>query len=168
MHPVEYHYRAATLEHVSAMIDVHFASVHGISCEHYSDEILLAWSPVPDDKRKAWLSDVVASPATVSYVAESTDSEVLGFCLAVPEAGELKALYVHPKVSGCGLGKGLLQCLESHCRSLGLAELTLNASYNAEPFYRSNGYVALGPSVQVLGAEAMGAVTMLKSLRAVA
>lgn len=166
MQSVGCHLRVATLEDVPGMIDVHYASVHGISPEHYSEEILRAWSPVPDDRRKAWLSGVIAAPSTVSYVAVSSDEEVLGFCFAIPETGELKALYVHPKVSGCGLGKSLL---EHHCRARGLAELTLNASLNAEPFYRNNGYISLGPSIQALSSgEAMGAVSMFKALRAVA
>lgn len=147
------------------MIAVHYAAVQAVSREHYPERILEAWSPVPDERRNAWLGGVIAAAGTVSYIAESQDQTVLGFCFADTEAGILKALYVHPDAAGQGVGAGLLQHLENHCRSLGVHALTLNASYNAEAFYRHHGYATLGPTAQELaGGETMGAVSMRKTL----
>jgi len=165
MNSADYQYRVPSPDDAAAMVDVHFAAVHAVVNDHYPDHLLHAWSPVPDERRRAWLASVIASPAAVSCLVESSGQQVLGFGLVDTESGVLKALYVHPNATGCGLGKGLLQHLENQCRSLGLTALTLNASYNAERFYGRNGYAALGPSVQVLAnGESMGAVSMFKSL----
>ena len=165
MHSADHRYRIPSPDDAAAMVDVHFAAVHAVAHEYYPEQLLHAWSPVPDDRRRAWLAEVIASPATLSCLAESSGHEVLGFGFVDTESGVLKALYVHPKATGRGLGKGLLLHLENQCASLGLTALTLNASYNAERFYRNNGYTALGPSIQMLGnGESMGAVSMVKSL----
>jgi putative acetyltransferase len=165
MHSADHRYRIPSPDDAEAMVDVHFAAVHAVAHEHYPEHLLHAWSPVPDNRRRAWLAEVIASPTTLSCLAESSGHEVLGFGFVDTDSGVLKALYVHPKATGRGLGKNLLLHLENQCRSLGLVALTLNASYNAERFYRNNGYTVQGPSVQVLGnGESMCAVSMMKSL----
>ena len=160
-----FRYRTPTADDRDAMIAVHHAAVQAVSHEHYPQRILEAWSPLPDESRSAWLGGVIAAASTISCLAESVDRTVLGFGFADAESGMLKALYVHPDAAGRGVGAGLLRHLENHCRSLGISALTLNASYNAEAFYRRHGYAAMGPAEQELaGGLTMGAVRMRKML----
>mgnify|MGYP006333135357 CR=1 FL=1 len=66
---------------------------------------------------------------------------------------------------GHGIGQELLRQVEARCRELGVAALELNASYNAEAFYRRCGYEARGPVVQPLTAlVTMGAIRMVRRL----
>lgn len=56
-------------------------------------------------------------------------------------AGELEALYVVPDEVGQGVGSTLLAALESAAWNAGVPLLGLDASLNAEAFYRRHGYV---------------------------
>ncbi len=149
------------------MVDVHYAAVQAIGREHYPDDVLSAWSPPPDAGRRNWLADLIGQTSTLGTVAVA--DEIVGFCIAIPTQGLLKALYVHPDFTGQGIGQGLLQRTEARCRDLGLEALELNASYNAAAFYRRSGYEALGPVAQDLtDTVVMGAIRMVKGFPKVA
>jgi GNAT superfamily N-acetyltransferase len=159
------HYRKAAPGDAPAMVGIHYEAVRCISSSHYAEEVLAAWSPTPDQERYDWLAALVGSASTVSFLAESAERGIVGFCIAVPESSQMKALYVLPSCSGMGIGRELLNRVEAHCQGLGLAELELKASFNAESFYRAAGYVSQGDTTQALaeGVE-MGAVRMSKCL----
>lgn len=157
--------RPALASDAPAMVDVHYAAVRAVDRRHYSDEVLSAWSPPPDSNRRAWLADLVSQSSTLCTVAVADGEIIVGFCIALPEQALLKALYVHPDRSGHGIGQALLRKVEARCRELGLAHLELNASCNAEAFYRRCGYEALGPVVQPLtDTVAMKAIRMVRRL----
>jgi putative acetyltransferase len=90
----------------------------------------------------------------------------VGFSIALLGQSKLQALYVHPEYSGHGIGISLLNAIEERCRAVGIDALEVKASYNAESFYRRNGYEAVRGTMQSLadGSE-MGAVLMTKRLR---
>lgn len=162
-------YRPATAGDAPAIVDVHYAAVQAVDRRHYSDEVLAAWSPLPDATRRQWLADLVSRESTLCTVAVSSGDAIVGFCIAIPEAALLKALYVQPGFTGQGIGQGLLSEMEARCRALGLEALELNASHNAEAFYRSCGYEARGPVVQPLtDTVSMEAIRMIKQLSGVA
>ncbi len=157
--------RPAAAGDAAAMVDVHYAAVQAIDRRLYSDEVLAAWSPTPEESRRAWLADLVGRDTTLSLVAVSASAAIVGFCIALPGEALLKSLYVHPACSGQGIGQALLRQVEARCRALGVAVLELNASHNAVTFYRRCGYEARGPVVQPLSAVAsMEATRMAKPL----
>jgi len=78
-------------------------------------------------------------PRTV-LVAER-GRRMVGFGQVDTKAGELEALYVVPDEVGQGVGSTLLAALESAAWRDGASLLGLDASLNAEPFYRRHGYV---------------------------
>ena len=80
-------------------------------------------------------------PRTV-LVAER-GRRMVGFGQLDARAGELEALYVVPDEVGRGVGSTLLAALESAAWHAGVPLLGLDASLNAEPFYRNHGYVWL-------------------------
>jgi len=77
----------------------------------------------------------------------------LGFGLLFPKTEELRALYVHPNSGRRGIGRRMLQELESRAAVLGISRLGLNSSLNAEAFYRANGYRTLSRGRFRLSAE---------------
>ncbi len=147
------------------MVLAHYASVHAMASDYYPADILRAWSPAPDEARREWLANVIANDSTLCEVAVATSGIVAGFCIALPAQSQLKALYVHPEFTDHGIGSGLLRNVEACCLSNGVDELALNASYNAESFYRKNGYQKVRDTTQALadGSE-MGAILMIKRL----
>jgi GNAT superfamily N-acetyltransferase len=78
-------------------------------------------------------------PRTV-LVAER-GRRMVGFGQVDTRAGELEALYVVPDEVGQGVGSTLLAALESAAWHDGVPLLVLDASLNAEAFYRRHGYV---------------------------
>lgn len=151
------------------MVDMHYAAVQAVDRRHYSDDVLAAWSPPPDASRRDWLAALVSRDSTLCTVAVSGAESIVGFCIALPEQALLKALYVHPSFAGLGIGKRLLREMEARCRALGLGALELNASYNAEDFYRRCGYEVQGPVTQPLTDTVfMGATRMVKQLAGIA
>ncbi len=55
----------------------------------------------------------------------------------------MEAIYVHPYHAHRGIGTRLLRALESEAVAFGMAFLSLEASFNAEAFYRKAGYLAI-------------------------
>ncbi len=80
-------------------------------------------------------------PRTV-LVAER-GRQLVGFGQLDTVLGELEALYVVPEAVGEGVGSALLAALEALAWRSGLRALRLDASLNAESFYRERGYLAL-------------------------
>jgi putative acetyltransferase len=154
-------YRPARADDAPALIDVHHAAVRAIDRRHYSDEVFAAWSPPPDASRSDWLADLIRQHSTLCLVAIPVGKAIAGFCIALPEQALLKALYVHPGMAGQGIGQRMLREIEARCRALGLESLELNASHNAEHFYRRCGYEARGPVTQPLTASVSMAATRM-------
>jgi GNAT superfamily N-acetyltransferase len=81
------------------------------------------------------------------------------------EHREIGAIFIHPDFMQRGLGKRLLHFLEVLARSLGLAEVCLDATLNAADFYRCCGYVGEGCAVyQSPSGLQLACVPMLKKL----
>jgi putative acetyltransferase len=156
--------RPASEEDARAILEVHFAAVHGDPQQFYADELLEDWSPEVDDQRVAnYLSRPQAGEEFVRVV--EMDGAVVAFGVIVPAFSELRACYVHPRVSRQGVGQRLLGELEKAAFDQGVAWLTLNASLNAEPFYLAQGYVADGLGRHPLpGGQEMSCVRMYKFL----
>lgn len=158
-------HRPATAGDAAAMVDVHYAAVQEVDRRYYSDEVISAWSPPPDASRRDWLADLISQASTLCTIAVADDGAIAGFCIAIPGQALLKALYVHPGFAGQGIGRGLLRDVEARCRAMGIESLELNASRNAEAFYRSCGYETRGPVEQPLTATVgMPATRMVKQL----
>ncbi|MBW3599663.1 MAG: GNAT family N-acetyltransferase [Planctomycetes bacterium] len=79
---------------------------------------------------------------TEFFVAEDAVG-VLGFAFLDLAEGQVKGVFVAPRAVRRGVGTLLMKTLEECARSAARAHLQLNASLNAESFYRSLGFVAL-------------------------
>lgn len=119
-----------------ALRQLHHAAVHRSAAEAYPREVLDAWSPE--------VSDVVPGTARAHTWIAAIDDHPVGFATLRPQLGTIVAVYVHPEFGRRGIASALLSQLEADAAALGIAELSLDASLNAEAFYASRGYVA-GP-----------------------
>lgn len=134
--------RVAKPEDAESIIHVHYDAVHQTAVECYPYEILEVWSARPGEARYIWMRNVIANGDNIVVVGE-VDSCILGFGIFVPRLEELCALYVDPGAGRRGVGKAILQVLEMRAAEHGNVRIRLNASLNAEAFYRSNGYTSL-------------------------
>jgi putative acetyltransferase len=156
--------RAARPADAEAIVHIHYAAVQAIPLELYSVEVKEAWSRCPDEARFEWMRKVITQAEELVVVADE-GSGILGFGVADPRLCELRALYVHPMLAGRGIGRALLQELESVCMERGIRRLSVNASLNAERFYRGNGYRSLQRDTFILSPEhRMACVKMEKDL----
>jgi putative acetyltransferase len=92
--------------------------------------------------------------------------QIIGFGSIVPANSELRAVYVDAAHGGQGVGRALLARLEELARDAGVAELRMDASINAVPFYEVNGFTSLERGEHVMSSGGrMACVRMRKALR---
>jgi N-acetylglutamate synthase-like GNAT family acetyltransferase len=109
--------------------------------DHHNEPALLhAWlaNKTPENFR-LWLSN----PENYCIVAEA--DAICGVGL-LHQSGEIRLLYVSPKVQRRGVGGALLAQLESQAREMGLSRLRLTSTAAARCFYDSMGYRDCGES----------------------
>ncbi len=102
-------------------------------------------------------------PRTV-LVAER-GQRLVGFGQLDAQLGELEALYVAPQEAGHGVGSMLLAALEQLAWRGGAKAVNLDASLNAERFYRERGYLRLHAATRVLTAEVQLACVRMQKRR---
>jgi putative acetyltransferase len=136
--------RPATEADRQALWRLHSRSVEALCQGAYSAREVRTWVDLlrPDGYLRP------EQPRTV-LVAER-GLHLVGFGQMDLGEGELEALYVAPEEAGHGVGSRLLASLEVLAWQSGAAGVTLDASLNAEPFYRARGYVRLHMAQRVL------------------
>ncbi len=156
--------RPAIVADAIAIIDLHFAAVHQSASSFYPLEVLNNWSTQPDETRYDHIRRALEKGEELFVVAEDA-SGVIGFGSIVPLLQELRAVYVHPRAGRRGVGSAILRCLEQLALDRGVLQLQMDASINAEAFYRRAGYEILERGVHRFrsGGE-MACLKMKKSL----
>ncbi len=87
-----------------------------------------------------WILDVLRERHVWVYECEG---DVVGWVSVT--ANKIDGLYTSPQHARRGIGTLLLRFAETELERLGYVEATLEASANAEAFYRRRGYEAAGP-----------------------
>ncbi|NRB61500.1 MAG: GNAT family N-acetyltransferase [Saprospiraceae bacterium] len=100
-----------------------------------------------EDETRVWINDYSEDKLRKKL------SEQHLFCLEYGGAilgmvglkgNEVVGLYIHPKATGKGLGRMLLDYIESFARTEGLKKLVLTSNFPTAPFYEYMGYTATG------------------------
>lgn len=125
--------RLATPADGEALVEVHVASIRELGPAAYDPEQVEAWAANKRPDRYP-----LGDESTHAVVAES--DEIVGFGWVDLEAGEVTAVYVHPDHARQGVGRAILEHLETAAREAGLESLGLTASVNAARFYERFGY----------------------------
>jgi len=125
--------RRAVPADAEAITPVHVASIRMLCAKDYTPEQIDAWAgwKSPDTYRAAMAA------GEVFFVAE-VDGRIVGF--SVLHGDEVKAVYLHPDHVGRGIGRRLVEAVESEARACGVAELHLTSTLTSVGFYESCGY----------------------------
>jgi putative acetyltransferase len=90
---------------------------------------------------------------------------IVGFGSIASKDNQLRALYVHPSFGRRGIGARILTALEHEAKSLGLLYLQMDASINAESFYRKHEFEIIEYAThQLASGQEMACVKMQKTL----
>ena len=78
-----------------------------------------------------------------SYYVAMLESRVIGAGAIDLDSGRIDAMCVAPEYIGTGVGKRLMQYLETLAREAHIRRLHLESSLNAVPFYQACGFACL-------------------------
>ncbi len=119
----------------NGIVEVFYHAVHRSGQGHYSAAQLEAWAPSP--LNYAYWQKRLAS--TQPFVAEQSHM-VVGF-IELGEAGHIGCFYVHPDYQQQGIGQQLYHYLTEQARERNFAQLYVEASHMARPFFEKKGFV---------------------------
>lgn len=135
--------RVAVPEDAEAAVDVLRRSITVLcSADHGGDpETLEEWL---EDKTVTKLLAWMERPGQYTVVAE-LEGTLCGVGLLGSD-GEVRLCYVHPEHVRRGVGRALLDAMETRARERGQVRLRLDATCTAIRFYEAMGYHRFGPS----------------------
>jgi GNAT superfamily N-acetyltransferase len=119
---------------------VRVSAIRSIREKFYSLSEMMKWSPqeMPDGFSQALIHHEW-------YVIE-LNGEIVASGFLDKAQGEIEAIFVKSEHQGKGFAKIILVHLIGLAREIGLAQLTLDATLNAEKFYQHCGFVYLSHS----------------------
>ena len=134
------------------------AAIQELTGDDYSEAQQEAWAATAADE--AAFGKKLAGELTL--IATLQNSPV-GFA-SLKGADQIDMLYVHPSVSGQGVGATLCEALEKLAAARGTRNLSVDASDNALDFFRKRGYVAKQRNSVTVNGEWLANTTMQKTL----
>jgi putative acetyltransferase len=134
------------------------ASIEGLTGDDYSEAQQEAWLAVADDE--AEFGKRLASELTLVATLEGSP---VGFA-SLKGKDHIDLLYVHPTAVGQGVASTLCEALEKLAGSRGATSLTVDASDNAQEFFKKRGYVARQRNSVTINGEWLANTTMHKAL----
>ena len=134
------------------------AAIGELTGDDYTEEQQEAWAAVAEDEDE--FGRKLASELTL--IATLRNAPV-GFA-SLKGKDQVDMLYVHPSVAGQGVASMLLDALEKLAGGRGADKLTVDASDNAQDFFRKRGYVAQQRNSFTVNGEWLANTTMQKTL----
>jgi putative acetyltransferase len=134
------------------------ASIEELGAEDYSETQREAWAAAADDEETfaARLEKQLTILATIG-------GSPVGFA-SLKGTDRIDMLYVHPAVSGQGVGTMLVDAFEKLAAARGASRLTADVSDSAQEFFRRRGFVAQQRNSVRCGGEWLANTTMEKKL----
>jgi putative acetyltransferase len=143
---------------VPVLAAIFTAAVEELTGDDYSAEQQDAWAAVAEDEDA--FGKTLAGELTL--IATLRNAPV-GFA-SLKGKDHIGMLYVHPGVAGQGVASMLLDALEKLAGGRGADKLTVDASDNAEGFFKKRGYVAMQRNSVTVNGEWLANTTMQKTL----
>jgi putative acetyltransferase len=140
------------------LASIFVAAIQELTGDDYSEAQQEAWAAVAEDE--AAFGKRLAGQLTL--IATLQNSPVGFVSLKGPDHIDL--LYVHPGAAGQGVAAMLVDALEKLAGARGAKILTVDASDNAEPFFRKRGYIAMQRNTVTINGEWLANTTMQKTL----
>ena len=114
-----------------------YDTVHEVNIHDYTQEQVDAWAPANMDIH-LWIKGLGSK---FTYVAEE-QGKIIGFG-ELEANGHIDRFYCHKDFQRKGIGKKILEQLESKARFLEIEKLFLEASITAKPFFESQNFIVV-------------------------
>jgi putative acetyltransferase len=137
---------------------IFIAAIEELTGDDYSSEQQEAWASVADDE-EGFGKKLAAELTLIATVRNAP----VGFA-SLEGKDHIDMLYVHPSAAGQGVASALCDALEKLAGSRGAKSLTVDASDNAQEFFKKRGYVAKQRNSITLNGEWLANTTMQKTL----
>jgi len=134
------------------------AAVEQLTGDDYSEAQQQAWAAVADDE-EAFGKNLAGELTLIATLQNAP----VGFA-SLKGKDHIDMLYVHPGAAGQGVASALCDALEKLAGGRGAKNLTVDASDNAEPFFKKRGYVAKQRNSVTVNGEWLANTTMQKTL----
>jgi putative acetyltransferase len=121
----------------AAIVQLFQQTIHQINSRDYTREQVNAWAPANMDHER-WTARLEKAFTLVAV----NKHEVVGFAM-LESNGHIDCFYTHAHYQGQGIGKRMLEALETRAREQGVTRLFTEASITARPFFASKGYTTL-------------------------
>ena len=144
---------------VPLLADIFRASIEELTGDDYTQEQQQAWAATADD-----LTEFAERLAARLTLVATLEGSPVGFA-ALEGADKIDMLYVHPAVTGQGVGAMLIDALEKLAAARGAAKLVVQASDTASGFFQHRGFVAQTRNSVLRGDEWLANTTMEKKLK---
>ena len=141
------------------LADIFRASIEELTGDDYTQEQQEAWASTADD-----LTEFAARLGSQLTLIATMEGSLVGFA-SLEGADKIDMLYVHPAVTGQGVGNMLIEALEKLAGSRGAAKLTVQASDSATRFFQHRGFVPQTRNSVLRGDEWLANTTMQKNLK---
>ncbi len=132
----EIQFRQAEPEDAPDVLEIKQAAI-GATADTYSEAQIEAWRPT--DEALPAFKQAMVNDQFVVLLAETADGPA-GYGVLNIDDARVDAVFVDPEHVREGLGSSLVGQLETRSQMMGLSELTVVSSLNAQPFYESLGY----------------------------
>lgn len=142
------------------LADIFRASIQDLAADDYSETQIEAWSAAVEDE-----SAFGRSLARQLTLVATIEGVPVGFA-SLKDGKRLDMLYVDPLATGQGIGAMLLDALEKLARGRGAQSIAVDASDNAQDFFRKHGYAPQSRNSVLRGDEWLANTTMEKPLSA--
>jgi putative acetyltransferase len=143
---------------VPVLAAIFAAAVEQLTGDDYSEAQQEAWAAVADDEEA--FGKKLAGELTLIATLENAP---VGFA-SLKGKDHIDMVYVHPGAAGQGVASALCDALEKLASGRGAKSLTVDASDNAEPFFKKRGYVAKQRNSVTVNGEWLANTTMQKTL----
>jgi putative acetyltransferase len=134
------------------------AAIQELTGDDYDETQQEAWASAADDEEE--FGKKLASELTL---IASLKNAPVGFA-SLKGKDHIDMLYVHPNAAGQGVASALLDALEKLAGARGAEKLAVDASDNAQEFFRKRGYVAQQRNTITINGEWLANTTMQKAL----
>jgi putative acetyltransferase len=138
------HIRRVVIGEEPALFGIYHSAIHLVASRDYTAEQIEAWAPMDLD-RDLWANRM---RGINPFVAEM-DGLPVGYA-DIQENGYIDHFFVSGRHPRQGIGRALMNVIETEALRLGITELTSDVSRTAQPFFERFGFVVIERRVPVI------------------
>jgi putative acetyltransferase len=151
--------RPFLIEDTPLLVEIFRSSIEDLAADYYSESQQEAWASAADDEEE--FGERLNKQLTL--IATMEGGSPIGFA-SLANNETIDMLYVHPTVSGQGVGAMLVDALEKLAGARGAKRLTADASDSAADFFKKRGFTATQRNTVQRAGEWLANTTMEKKL----